>query len=233
MLPLFNTITLQDEENLELLKTLSLEGRQIPIIKYSYELNELRPGDIIRSPWGRLLYVDNVLAHTSAKNKYIFLHPKLQEKILKTSGVFDLIFLNPVAGIIFFIPALNRYVPRIDYYNHCGIIFDDKVYECWDMFNTKITNLNDREIELKERKAVCIHYPIDPNLLERQLHQGSDSLRFVTRVCGYSIHKGIEPGRYSADSYFKNYSSLYYYLHKQSRRNINVEYQRISNPFLN
>lgn len=214
----------------DLLEQLSRSGKSIPILRYSYELNELRPGDIVQSTWGQLLFVSDVLVNASANSQYTFLQPKIREMIQSSYGRFDIIILNPVCGIVFFNPT-SRFKPPLDIYSHCGVIVDNMVYESWDLLTKSITSLEDKTSDFIAKKSVFIPHPVDLQEVKHQLHLGPNPIEFVSRVTGYSRKKQKLMGGFSRDGTITTYKHLYYFLKSHYRRNPNVQYKRISGEF--
>lgn len=216
---LFEPLILGNKENPELLKELLSSGRSIHIVKYGFNLDLYRPSQIIKAPWGQLLEVRKIETHDNLDNVNLptsILSKSVVDNIKKYLGKFDIIELFPICSLIFFTPTPRYNYHYIEPYNHCGIIYNDKVYESWDLLKTKITDLVDKEQYLFDSGATFIASSIVEETLFKEIITGCSPIEFVSRCIGLSKRRFNEIYKHNDNRYFTKYLELYNYLRGRS-----------------
>ena len=223
---LFEPLMFTNGENEDIFKQLLYSGRSINIIKFGHNLNLYRPGQIVKSPWGDLLEVRTVTTHENLDNVNLptsILSKKVIDNIKKFLGKFDIIELFPICALVFFIPSPRYNFKYEEPYYHCGIIYDNKVYESWNLLNTKITPFSEKEQFFFNSNTVFFATSIDVDILNKEIVTGCNPIEFVTRCVGLSKRRFNETLKQKDSRYFTTYLELYNFL-KGRRNDYGAEY---------
>ena len=108
-------------------------------------------------------------------------------------------------AVAFFLPLETRpkeFAPLSNIKNfwHTGIIFEGRVYECFNSGKHRISEESERMPEFTKQKAKFVKTLIDSDKLKSELTSGTSCDEFVLRATGHSNLTGDNKGtRYPED----------------------------------
>ena len=98
---------------------------------------------------------------------------------------------------IFFLPIETRpkefppLLKMVGKFWHTGIIYNGKVYECFNFSKNSISDFNDEfKNKLENQKAVFVDTKINLEKLNSEINSGTDCSEYVARVVGLSKNIG-------------------------------------------
>jgi hypothetical protein len=110
---------------------------------------------------------------------------------------------SPIATI-FFLPKRKGEM-IVGNYNHCGIMYDNKIYEIIDGCGYCYQKMKAgfRLVQLKLENAVFLETKIFPEKIEQEIISGTNNVQFVLRVMGMSNLKGADKGSLQPSDVYK------------------------------
>lgn len=109
---------------------------------------------------------------------------------------------NSVIATVFFLPKKKEQMMVGEYW-HCGIIYNEQVYEAFDDGHNSIVHASKRMPELKKEQAVFVETKIYPDKLDQEVKSGTSCDQFVMRVLGMSSLKGADKGNLQPSDVYK------------------------------
>jgi hypothetical protein len=105
---------------------------------------------------------------------------------------------------IFFLPKRKGEM-IVGKYNHCGIMYDNKIYEIIDGCGYCYRKMKAcfKLVQLQLEKAVFLETKIFPEKIEEEIISGTNNVQFVLRVIGMSNLKGAEKGGLQPSDVYK------------------------------
>lgn len=217
---LFPSLVIDDHDDVEYLQRAIRSGRSTPILKYGMNLNLYRKGDILESPWGKLLEVDEFETYTNKSNLNklpsnilnlnLLDKLKLRDRTIK----FDIIYLKNICALVFFFPTLRYYEHRYKF-THCGLIYNGKIYESWDILKTRILDFQSNISYLAKNKPTFVTTQLDRHTLQREINIGCHPIEFISRVINLTNRKIFDTTEHLSDRKFSDYNELYEHLKRR------------------